>query len=203
MRSIFERCQVVWRPSSNTTINKLESIQKLAIKWINQDYSQSYSSNELLYHAHCKQLRILPVRYQFNFYDLKLFHLIVHQIPCIKLPSYLGSSRLRFTHLDHLCIITETVPAGLHNSTSKHGFANSYFYRTHLSWNRLPLSLREIISPSKFKIKLLEPIWKDFITLEHDSDIMNITIQEIGHVSDIFFLANIYRNLSQHASNSN
>ena len=62
VRSIFEHCPVVWRPSSNTTINKLESIQKRAIKWINQDYSQSYSSNELLYHAHCKQLKILPVR---------------------------------------------------------------------------------------------------------------------------------------------
>ena len=77
---------------------------------------------------------------------------------------------MRFTHLDHLCIITETVPAGLYNATSKRGFANSYFYRTHLSWNRLPLCLREIISPSKFKIKLLELIWKDFVTLEHDSD---------------------------------
>ena len=28
----------------------------------------------------------------------------------------------------------------------------------------------EIISPIKFKIKLLELIWKDFVTLEHDSD---------------------------------
>ena len=81
-----------------------------------------------------------------------------------------GSSRSRLTHLDHLCIITETVPAGLHNATSKRGFANSYFYRTHLSWNRLLLCLREIKSPSKFKIKLLELIWKDFVTLENDSD---------------------------------
>ena len=112
--------------------------------------------------------------YGFHFHDLKLFHLIVHEISCIKLPSYLrlfeGSTRLRFTDLDHLCIITETVPAGLYNTTSKRGFENSCYYRTHFSWNRLPLCLREIISPSKFKIKLLELIWKDFFTLEHDSD---------------------------------
>ena len=87
----------------------------------------------------------------------KLFHLIVLKISRIKLPSYLrsfeGSSRLSFTHLDHLCLITDTVPAGLYNATSERGFANSYFYRTRLSWNRLPLYLREIMSPSKFKIK--------------------------------------------------
>ena len=62
VRSIFEHCPVVWRPSSNTTINNLENIRKRAIKWINQDYSQSYSFNELLYHVHCKQLKTLPVR---------------------------------------------------------------------------------------------------------------------------------------------
>ena len=157
MRSIVEPCPVVWRPSSNTTINKLESIQKRPIKWINQDFSLSYSSNDWLYHAHCKELKILPVRYRFNFHDFKLFHLIVHKISCTKLPSYLllfkdYESRLRFTHHGHLCIITETVPAGLFNATSKRGFANSYFYRTNLSCNRLPLPLREIIRPSTFKI---------------------------------------------------
>ena len=146
VRSIFEHCPTVWRPSANTTTNKLETIQKRAIKWINQDYSASYSSNDLLYYAHCKQLEILPVRYRFDYHDLKLFHLIVHKISCIKLPSYLhfyeGSSRLRSTHLDHLSIVS-TVP------TTRRGFTHTYFYRTHLLWNRVPLSIRKIIRPSQ------------------------------------------------------
>ena len=168
VRSIFEQCPTVWRPSAYTATNKLETIQKRAIKWINQDYSVSYSSNDLLYYAHCKQQKILPVRYRFDYHDLKLFHLIVHKISCIKLPSYLhfyeGSSRLRFTrHLDHLSIVS-TVP------TTRRGFNHTYFYRTHLLWNRVPLSIREIIRPSEFKIKLVEFIWKELVVSEYDSD---------------------------------
>ena len=51
LRSIFQHCPVVWRPSSNSVINKIESIQKRAIKWINNDYSHSYSSNDYLYYT--------------------------------------------------------------------------------------------------------------------------------------------------------
>ena len=89
VRSIFEHCPTVWCPSANTTTNKLEIIQKRAIKWINQDYSASYSSNDLFYYTHCKQLEILPFRYRFDYHDLKLFHLKVHKISCMKLPSYM------------------------------------------------------------------------------------------------------------------
>ena len=78
VRSIFEHCPKVWRPSANTATNKLETIQKRAIKWIYQDYSVSYnSSDDLLYYAPCKQLKILPVRYRFDYHDLKRFHKIL------------------------------------------------------------------------------------------------------------------------------
>ena len=30
-------------------------------------------------------------------------------------------------------------------------------------WNRLPLSLREIVRPSHFKIELLKYIWAEFV----------------------------------------
>ena len=134
----------------------------------------SYSSNKLLYFTHCRQLNILPVQYRFDFHDLKLFHLIVHKLSSITLPSYLhffnGSSRLRFTHLDHLSLVSDIVPYGARCSSSKRGFSHSYFYRTHLSWNRLPLSLREIIRPSEFKCKLLQFIWKEFVICTSDSE---------------------------------
>ena len=173
VRSIFEHCPVIWRPSSNTTINRFESLQKRAIKWINQDINNSYSSNEMLYHIHCKQLNILPIQFRFVYHDLKLFHLIIHNFSCIKLPAYMhffqGGSRLRFTHLDHLSIVSDIVTRGQRvDATSKRGFNNSYFYRTHLMWNRLPLSLREIIRPSIFKAKLIEYIWNEYISKPSD-----------------------------------
>ena len=175
VRSLFEHCPTVWRPSSNTTIEKLESIQKRAVKWINGDYKNSYSTDNLLYYNHCKQLDILPIRYRFDYHDLKLFHLIVHKISCIELPSYLhffeGRSRLRFTHLDRLSLISDIVPASrVYGNGSRRGLVNRYYYRTHLSWNRLPYSLRAVVNPGEFKSKLIDYIWKNLVDHSHISD---------------------------------
>jgi hypothetical protein len=84
----------------------------------------------------------------------------------ITLPSYLKfyeDTRLRFSHYDHLSLLSDITPAGQTNPSSNRGFSNSYFYRTHLLWNRLPLSLREIIRPSEFRTKLIEFIWNEFV----------------------------------------
>ena len=131
VRSLLEHCPVIWRPSSDSAVNKLVNIHK----WINRDFSISYSSNNMLYFAHCKQINILPVQYRFDFYDLKLLHQIVYNFSCINLPAYFydGSSRLRSTHLDHLSLVSDILPVGTRSSSAKRGFANSFIYRAHLS----------------------------------------------------------------------
>ena len=116
VRSLFEHYPVIWRPSSDSAVNKLDNIQKRALKWINQD-----SSNNMLYFAHCKQIDILPVQYRFDFHDLKLPHQIAYNFSCIYLPAYLhfydGSSRLRSTHLDHLSLVSDILPGGTRSSS--------------------------------------------------------------------------------------
>ena len=69
VRSIFEHCPIVWRPSSYSAIDKLESIQKRAFKWILNDYEPyvSYSLTNL-YYVHCKQLNILPIKVRFDYH---------------------------------------------------------------------------------------------------------------------------------------
>ena len=68
VRSIFEHCPYIWKPSSDTTIKKLESLQKRAIKWVllgdMHFTSPSYTANPMLYLTHCKQLNILPIKLQ-------------------------------------------------------------------------------------------------------------------------------------------
>ena len=88
------------------------------------------------------------------------------------MPHYLhffeGHSRLRFTHLDRLSLVSEIIPASrVYDSNSRRGFSNSYFYRTHVVWNRLPYSLRAINKPSEFKTKLLEHIWKNMVDCDN------------------------------------
>ena len=145
-----------------------------AIKLILKDFPVSYSSNKLLYFTHCKQLNILPIQLRFDYHDLKFLHIVVHNFSCIKLPAYLrlfdGSSRLRSTRLDHFSLVSDIKPNGIKSFSSKRGFAHTFFYRAHLSWNRLPLTIREIIRPSAFKSMLIKYIWEELTTTVLDSN---------------------------------
>ena len=187
VRSLFEHCPYIWRPSAISSINRLESIQKRALKWIineNLHNEISYTSNYHLYLVHCKQLNILPMKFRFDFNDLKMFHSIVYGYSCVPMPSYIQpfqGTRLRKSHLDSKCYISTIQPSRSNsnknfNSVSKNSLSQAFFYRTHLSWNKLPLSLRAIIRPSEFKQKLIVHLWNTDIKDDYDrciSDILN------------------------------
>ena len=168
VRSIFENCPYIWKPSSESAINKLETLQKRAIKWINhgENYFNfpSYTANPALYYIDCKQLQILPIKFRFQLHDLIMLHSIVYGISCCKLPSYssfFGGNNLRSSHLDYLCLVSSIKPNSINNmnTESNSGFFNAYFYRSHILWNRLPLSIRQISSTNKFRNDLIRFIW--------------------------------------------
>ena len=169
VRSQFEHCPIIWKPSAFTSIEKLESIQKRSFKWILDDESVSYSSNEYLYHTHCKQLNILPIRHRFDYHDLKFFHSVVHGYSCVSLPEYIkpfSGTQLRHSHLDSKCFVSEIIPRNLNTRqnfgfTKPKNFSNSFFYRVHLAWNNLPLCIRELDNPTEFKIELVKFIWEE------------------------------------------
>ena len=168
VRSQFEHCPIVWKPSSITAIKKLENIQKRSFKWILGDDNISYSS-DLLYHIHCKQLNILPIKFRLDLHDLKFFHSVVYNLSCVKLPQYLqpfSGSRLRTSHLDHKCYVSNVFPR---NPQSNRNFTNSYFYRAHLAWNRLPLQIRDIEIQSEFKTALINYLWNEISAIDRHS----------------------------------
>ena len=123
-------------------------------------YAFIYSSSEV-YARKCKQVNILPLGQRFILNDLILFHKIVnHLIPTPKMPSYLslfsGNSRLRSCHLDRLCFVSSVIPRG----SSSHNLNKSFFYRSHILWNSLPLDIRETMESSIFKLRLKQHLWK-------------------------------------------
>ena len=63
---------------------------------------------------------------------------------------------------------TDVIPLGTGCFSTKRGFANSYFYKAHYNWNRLPLSLREIVRQRKFKQKLLQSALEEFVTSDSE-----------------------------------
>ena len=66
---------------------------------------------------------------------------------------------------------------GNFQSNSSGSLSQSFFYRAHLIWNRLPISLREIIRPSTFKIELIKYLWKKDINDEY----INHTFETINN----------------------
>ena len=123
----------------------------------------------------------------FDYHDMKFLHLIINKFSCVELPSYIsfytGRTRLRSCHLDHRSLVSSKSPRSVSvQSQARTGFRNSYYYRAHLMWNLLPLSLREIIRPSIFKTKLIDYIWTD--TVNSDSDISSTIENEISDTSD-------------------
>ena len=171
IRSQFEHCSVIWRPVSKTHTKRLEDLQKRAIKWILFEEYTSYTFTT--YIQKCRQLNIMPLTDRFDFLDILFFYKVVKGIVPVELPPYLiryeGNTRLRSSHLDHMCFVSSVTPRSTNNA-----FTRSFFFRTHTKWNHIPLSIREIDSISEFKHKLTKHMWKVIMT-EVNDDVMELS----------------------------
>ena len=177
VRSLFEHCVQVWRPTSDTGIIKLERIQKRAVKWILSEKDFSYNDVEYLSRLH--DLDLLPLKYRFILSDLLLFHSIFYNksnidLPkyyikysdedksrlrkCVRPPNYFGNSvqtinlqKSRESHYNDLslkCTIDEI----------KMKYRSSFFFRAIQEWNRLPPDVRLIENSNQFRENLLTHI---------------------------------------------
>ena len=167
VRSLFESCSIIWRPTNQTLTAKLERIQKQAIKWILNEENISYSSCEV-YVRKCKDINLLPLSARFDLNDLLFIHKVIYELKPVNLPFYLsffnGQSRLRSCHLDNLSLVSSVHPKSTHCTTrTSNPLANTFFYRTYSEWNSLPISLREIKCPVHFKFKLKKHLWKSLV----------------------------------------
>jgi hypothetical protein len=162
VRSQLENCSTVWSPSSATSIEKLESLLKRAIKWVFDEQYSSYSPE--LYYIRCKELNLLPIKYKLMLKDLKLFHDILNSRVPIDLPQYycffrVGAYSLRSSHMDDLSIVSSIQPRVTRNynansevvSSTLIQFTNSYFYRTMNAWNSMPYDARSQKFPKQFE----------------------------------------------------
>ena len=89
VRSQFEHCSPIWRPTCKNNAQKFESFQKMCIKWILSEEHLSYHSYEK-YIEKCRQVNILPMALKFDLNDLVLFHKIIHDLVPVNLPEYLS-----------------------------------------------------------------------------------------------------------------
>ena len=169
IRSQFEHCSPIWRPTNQTMISKFEAFQKKCIKWILSEEPVHYHSHET-YLIKCREARVLPLVKRFDLNDLTLFYKVVYGLIPLELPEYLtffdGQSRLRSCHLDNLSLVSTIKPRTNSCLSIKHNSSlnKSFFYRTHFLWNKLPFELRAIVSFSKFRTNLVKFLWSDLLT---------------------------------------
>ena len=178
VRSTFESCSVIWRPTNVKLMRKVEGIQKRSLKWVLGEENISYSCQSV-YFKKCKDVNVLPMCYRFEFIDIILFYKILHGLVQISFPPYLhfysNQSRLRFCHLDSHSLVCDIIPNTITSQDrTTNAFANSFFYRTHLLWNKLPINIRSIHSFFEFKASLKEYFWTRLNTdLNNNSGLFN------------------------------
>ena len=184
VRSQLNHCCVVWRPTCSSMIDKLERIQRRAVKWILNEEDHHY--NDIEYLARLRDLNLLHLKYFFMLNDLIIFHKIYykHNEYCVELPSYLQpydetdrgrlrptvnppqyyNSQVSTTDLSNMRIISQDAKSLkctiVPRSTQ---FKNGYFFRTHMLWNYLPIDMRSEECPTKFKKLLLTHLWEDLL----------------------------------------
>ena len=197
VRSQFEHCVQVWRPSSDSLNNKLERIQRRAVKWILSEQGHSYNDYEYL--MRLRDLDLLPLKERFLTSDLLLFYDAYNDMSCVKLPSYVkhlsqnerGRLRPKIVPPQHyagnesgLCLQemrqsrNDCFSLKCEIEPKSPAFRSSFFFRTVQEWNRLPSEIKESVSKTLFREKLLEHIktitFKDLNDHDNESIIMEL-----------------------------
>ena len=88
IRSQFEHCSQIWRPTSKSANDRIDAFQKKCIKWILSEEFVNYYSYDT-YVRKCQQVDILPLSKRFDLNDLILFHKIVYGLSSVKMLDYL------------------------------------------------------------------------------------------------------------------
>ena len=161
VRSIFEHCSPIWHPHHTTHLEMFDKLQRRAVKWILGEPLASYSDVEFLRKQN--NLDLLPMKSKFVLTDLVLFHRIVYNSVNIDMPEYIklltpstvsntrvfASVASSHDNLTYKCQVKTRVDV----------FKFSFFPRTVIVWNALPLKIREIADPTDFSSNLKEHLW--------------------------------------------
>ena len=178
VRSQYEHCCEIWRPVSASMIEKFETVQRRAVKWVLNEEYLDYTPSEYL--QRLRNLNLLPMDYYFRHNDLLLFHKIYYEVICVKLPFYYRNSddqdrsRLRSTTRPPICLDNRQPTIDLSTLRSQNSddlslmcdipfiskaYKSSFMFRAHILWNHLPTDIRKIECPIKYREALDSHLW--------------------------------------------
>ena len=115
------------------------------------------------YAEELRKLKILPLKLKFIQNDLVLFYKIVNQMVPIEFPDHISVCTVEDTRLTrqnaavHDLTDVSTYRCDIVPSTD--ALKNSFFLRTMLNWNRLPVDVRQSGGLTLFKSSLTSYLW--------------------------------------------
>lgn len=128
VRPQLEYASSVWSPHTKSNIDKIEKVQRRAVRWVKQDYSY-YSSVTSMQ----SQLGWQTLQDRRDLSRLIMFYKIMYGLVAISLPPYLERPMRVSRHMHPLSL------RQVH--TSSNYFKFSFFPYTVVLWNSLPASV--------------------------------------------------------------
>ena len=191
IRSLFEHGSIIWCPTTVVLINKVETIQRRAVKWILGEQDHHY--NDIEYLSRLRDLDLMPMINKLRYTDLVVFHSIYNNGSVVKLPSYLlpltnnERGRLRTNirppeRLGNADQSDSNIPDLNERRNNRYDrfslksaveaktrpFRTSFFFRTHSAWNDLPTSFKEESDSGIFKTILKKYMWDMILKTDPD-----------------------------------
>ena len=118
----------MWSPHTQSNIQKLEKVQRRAVRWTKHSYSNYNSVTQMQ-----NDLGWQTLQDRRDIGRITMFYKIVYGLVAIPLPSYLGQPMRMSRHLHPLSY------RQVH--TTSNYFKFSFFPYTIVMWNSLPASL--------------------------------------------------------------
>lgn len=127
VRPQLEYASVVWSPHTKSNINKLEKVQRRAIRWTKNNYSYYDSVTRMQ-----EELDWPTLQDRRDMTRLTMFYKIVYGLVAVSMPSYIERPTRTTRHMHPLAY------RQIH--TSSNYFRYSFFPYTVILWNSLPAS---------------------------------------------------------------
>ena len=151
VRPKLEYASAVWDPHTRTQINQIEKVQRRAARYVTNRYHNTSSVTDMLQNLNWPSLEIRRTRVR-----LIMFYKIIHHVVAIH-------------PLDTLLLPTTTITrynsshTYQHIRTDKDSYKYSFYPRTIIQWNILPIHVHEAVTVDAFKalvpVTVLAPIY--------------------------------------------
>ena len=133
VRSSMEYASIIWDPYEGIDSNRLEKVQRRAVRWIKNDYSSKSSVTEMMKELNLQQL---DLRRRTN--RIVFMYKIVNQYVAVE------PERIDLTYKSRPHRGTSTQKQFKHLAPKHPQYRNSFAPRTLLEWNNLPESITSI-----------------------------------------------------------